>query len=353
MIVSMVACSYSEPTFLPIMTMTSSIPATPEIELEPSVFPQSSDSCEIDKWQVVPTRIAYLPIEDENTNGFTSSDSGWNEVFVSIAVKNESNEWGYVKVGAGSLSITTEGNFTYNAYGVTGGMVGPFTSTDQLPFPTTWTSQDNWGNYWITPETELDTEYIPPQFNIQGYQDSLTGQGIPYYFAFKVAATQKKLILHISGPEVDCLIQGDKVTEFLPDEIFDLSNISQQISFPTTVINSSLPNLGDSPIEVPNIGIITVTNIQRDSGTVTIKFTVTNSSAGEDTSGTVSGYIIGENGIIFDVFGGDFKVGPGQTGSGALIAKIPDSVSNLKFILANKIFGNSGLGIYQAFNLND
>jgi hypothetical protein len=336
---------------------SSSVGGTP-ISQKSISPPQSNQPCQADKWRLpvdVLTSTAYV---HPNWGGTPPAESGWNYVFVFFAVENNSDLWGSVTINANALSITTEGGFTYNPERLaTWFPADAFVPDRELQ---TWDAIV--GGWWFQPVYWINTEYFPPKFSAQGtvvpYTTQLFGaiEGwayIPYNFLFKVAATPKKLTLNISGVKVDCVVQGSKVEGHIPDSVVDLNNYQKNVVFPTTLPSTKLSDLTSSSIVVPDIGTITITGVELNTGNATVKFRFTNANEGADTIGEIHAYIIGDDGYMHGMFGGAFHAGPGQTVDGtdlSTMGGIPEDISNLKIVFEVK--SGQGPVFYQVFNFN-
>lgn len=326
----------------------------------------AAQPCQVDKWEIVPTRYVSIPAHDKpDWVGTATPPNGWNIVIIFYAVHNLSDYWGKVTIDASALTIATEGGYTYGTVASVW-----FPSSEDVPLPVTQVQSQispfGDGDMGKTTNQPFmwDTDYIPPTYGTKGYAQGYTSQyfgpaegwaNVPYYSILKVASTQKHLVLTMPDTAVDCFQgeTGQKGT--IPGKTFDLTNLkSDWTQYPNT---GGVPtdDLGRS-VNFPEIGTATLTDIQFGSGKATIKFQFTNSNPGEEMSGTLKGYIIGDDGITHPFFGGQFRVGPGATADGqdlVIEGGIPDSYRNMKLILAvDAKRGSNTYLYYNAFKFN-
>jgi hypothetical protein len=322
----------------------------------PSV--QSNQPCQADLWEITPIGIRIETGYDQVWGGTPLPENGWNYVFVFFAVENNSDFWGKTRLNASDFSITTEGGFSYQAQTLNVW----FPEDISLPNSKLRSSITVGGGLSFEPTRWITTEYLPPKFSTRGdvigYTTKIFGavEGwsvAPYNFLFKVAATQNELTLNMSGVTVDCIIQDNKMEGSIPSYSIDLGKIENNVIFPTGLSVDKLPNLDNSTIDVQDFGTINITSVQLDSGNATVKFRFTNANAGENAAGQVTAYIIGNDGYVHSMAGGNFSAGPGQTTDEIFLSTmggIPDTDSNLKIIF--EIRSNQGAESYQVFNLN-
>ena len=225
----------------------------------------SPSGCEIAKWNVIPTQIEIQP-----------GPEGFKYVVVTYALENNSPYWGKLVMVSHRSYITTEGGFQY------------------------------WNEL---PRLLYEGMVIPPGIVMPNVQ-----------VKYKVANTQNHFVAVLYPGRIAwvwCLLPGsENRNEFMNDPIvLNLEKDVRSVSYPTERPDSDFQSITES-IQIPGKGTLKLLDLSRKAGSVVIRFKFTNTSAGYETSGRISAYMIGNDGIVhWDESGnaGVFKIPPAQS----------------------------------------
>jgi hypothetical protein len=288
---------------------------------QPSDIQGSSQSCQPDKWEVVPIDVQVQP-DYEPDGSETPTPSGWNYVYVTYAVINRSDFWGNIYIHTETPSITTEGGFTYNALGV---QSQNYTMQD-VQVAQEWSRSQIWffQPRYLLPPGLLSTGEVVDNYGNWSY--------IPIYSVFKVAATQKQLTLSVNEMSVVCIENGIGQEGTMPSRTYKLGNLKND--WQTYLTSASLPDLGKS-IKFADFGTVTIKSVTNASGDVTIKFQFTNVNQGMEAGGAFHAYLIDDLGQIHEFFGGQFNAGPAMTVDGQDLETkggVPTDDRNMKIV---------------------
>lgn len=241
--------------------------------------------CHLEGWQFTPTSIQSVP-----------SEEGFKYVIIGLSVKNGTPYWAQVRLI--EPVAVTEGGFEY-------------------PFSTDWVSTGVGSvNVQANLPSTVQELSLPPGFSVQGHRGDL------YRLVFKIAETQNQL--RISARLGAVCIQPDgsfyayggygplTIMEVQTEQVFT------EPSFPTEESDTNFPPLNE-PIRVLDDGTLEFLEGVRIGAEVILRFIFTNASAGYETDGWVTGFLIGKHGMLYS---GNpplgYSVGPGQSEEVAL-----------------------------------
>jgi hypothetical protein len=280
-------------------------------------------SCEGMKWQIVPSHVYQFPLGD-----------GFKLVIAELAITNASQYWGHVS--SVQLSVSTEGGFSYK----------PETDYSTIPeIPASPYANLRPSDTLINTGLFGFDIWMPPNFTMLGERDSgnqYKFQRQAYGAAFHVAESQQSLTLHLDGLKIECMLPelNEPYEEEVPSRSIELVD-AQLPTLPTDQQRVELENL-----TVPNVGSITYSGYrlfeEGDMTMMALDFNFINANAGYATSGTLVGYIIGNDGFAIKATKRSsnpglayFEAGPGQTTSFETEPLVQPSseVSNLWVIL--------------------
>jgi hypothetical protein len=315
-------------------------------------------TCEPEKWRIIPLAKYEHPLGD-----------GWKLLIVDLALSNQSSYWGEYFINWSKAIVSTNDGYNYSS------VIGPMSipSASGSPYSGEYINGGQIGGPPMVVGGGVSTlGSLPPGFSVYNITrlDRFTlkpANNHPFSLMFNVADNQSNFVIHVDSSNISCVFpDGTTKSEQGPAISLDLQNDIGTVTFPTTVEQNQFPEI-PSLLDVPGKGTLQYLNSNRTSwdeysDLVNLSFQYS-STSGYDTEGKITGYIIGDDGVVTQPGCGNqacsendktwygpgyFAAGPGQTyltDLGFLVAK---QASNLKFIW----LGEKGiLPSYQVFRV--
>jgi hypothetical protein len=291
----------------------------------------SNTQCDGDKWTFDPQAVYRYP-----------QGNGIDLTIVDLAIHNGSDKyWGSSTIH--DLYITTEGGYTYT-YTPYNYVYENIPTNPKSPYSGTSYRRGQWQGAPLT----------PPGFTTLGIVGSDVSSGDIDRFTngFEIASSQKALTLHIKVSIFCKNPEFETISDWFLELSYSLDNLANY-ALPTS---DNYPDLGSQPIIVPDVGTFVYKGQTEQEGLYVLHFSFANANGGYSTSGSISAYLVGDDGLIrsFDAYGTSlqgvgycsYDAGPAQTVDvNPCPFKIPPGVSNLKFV-----FVDETNGVYEIYN---
>ena len=317
----------------------------PTITIEPSSTEEVT--CDINNWRIDPIEVIEIPVED-----------GWKYVLIYLTLSNYSPYWGNITYyDLDNITIRSEDGFGYI---VESGYI-------ELPNnPRTCFSEGN-----FTQNCGVNNLYksiVPPKFFIGGDNGMRYKFERKQSFIFKVAESQDNFTLNISSTIIRCIMPNGEVKyeETILRAQFE-KNLPEYSNMYPLIEDWGFQELLGSTIEVQGVGKLRFTKLERrinyggDEEALYMHYEFANSNVGYESSGDISGYIIGDDGIARtpgcikgscklseDTYTTNhFSAGPGQTSNGIIGIMVPRNINNLKYVLYMEDHN-----IFEVFNID-
>jgi len=313
-------------------------PLSPPLADTPSEVPTSQgldnvqSPCEANKWRI----IAVSKYEQ-------SSSPGLKKVYVQFAVENGSPIWGeldFYKAFDNPPYANTEGGFTYP---------GKFES----------------GGRWSGGAIRMTPREVPSGLTISGGgwgDNSKFSEGL--FMSFEVAETQKSLSITFPYVAVLCYQPNGALVDDITSLTIDVdSDLRQSYDFSGKF--ESIKSIADG-IDIKDVGKLEFLSVTPEPGSssdfeyLTLRLKFTNASSGYKTAGSIFAYLLGNDGMVYDVSAGfagivEFEAGPGLTTEVEFKFILPKNSQSEKFALAiEQVFtesSNEAILVYQIYRI--
>ena len=306
-------------------------PSSPSLPtVSPSSIINDEYICDPESWKIIVANVIQYPIGD-----------GWKFVIVEFALENASVYWGNLNVS--NVTITTEDGFVYE----------PISGYLKFPAePPTRYSGDHFTSDFGSNSFFIH-ERVPPGFVVKGDNRGFGRSEQILNYIFQVAENQQQFI--INGKKyVSCIDDtGESVYSSASELTLNLNDVAKPKFQIIVGRGGNIEPLLNNPIELSGAGTFQVYKIERshpqyneDFNAIYLYYTFTNGNQGYEVRDSITGYIIGDDGMI-KVYGcpqtcdtadgqyggGSLRAGPGQTTEGIYGLPVPPNVRNLMFIL--------------------